>query len=72
MADLVWTERKWNEELESGNIEDISSQLSASFLMYGQRMRALIVWRSKVYYANAWDNGVDPLYVELTEKKDAA
>ena len=61
------TTTEWQKLVESGQIKDLSAELSDSFLMYGQLMLAKIEWKGKVFLATAWAPA-GPAYVELLEQ----
>jgi|SRR5580692_2807231 hypothetical protein len=59
----------WNVAIEKKQIVDISNELPDSFLMFGQKMRALVLYEGKKYYATAWDYDKQVMLVPYEEKE---
>ena len=51
-TDKILTFKQWNKMLPT--VKDISYELPDEFLLYGQIMRAKILWKNKKWYADAW------------------
>jgi hypothetical protein len=61
------TMEQWNKMLDNKEIEDISNELSDSFLVIYQVMRAKIIWQGKKWLAKAWAPPSEEPFVELEE-----
>lgn len=49
------------------SLKDISSELSNSFLMYGQFMKGKIIFQGKKYFVTGW-NSPNMCYVDIKEE----
>jgi hypothetical protein len=62
-AKLTWPQ--WQALISTGEVEDMSSELADGFLVVGQVMRALILWRGNRYYVTGWKHNDEEPFVQL-------